>query len=163
MKESGFTIVELITVIAIMAILIAISTMDFHKWSVKSNVEKETREMYADFCGLRTRAMYTGKRHRISLYPKGYTFRSYTTSEPLTAGTVVESKGLPYEITMEDGSSVSGQPPIDFDTRGFITSWGARSALRINAPASDAALNCLVISTGQTNIGKMKNDKCVAK
>jgi prepilin-type N-terminal cleavage/methylation domain-containing protein len=159
MKESGFTIVELITVIAIMAILIAISTMDFHKWSVKSNVEKETREMYADFCGLRTRAMYTAKRHRIILYPKGYTFRSYTTSEPLTAGAVVESKGLPYEITMADGSSVSGQP-VDFDTRGFTTEWGA---LRVNAPDSDAALNCLIISTGQTKIGKMKNGNCVAK
>lgn len=159
MKERGFSLIELLTVIAIISIVIAISTMDFHRWTIKSNVQKETREMYADFSRLRTKAMYTGKRHRIVLSPTSYTFKSYSVSEPLTAGTEIESKGLPYGITLENGNSVIGKT-ITFDTRGFTNDV---LTIRVDAPRSDAAFDCLLISTGRTNMGKMKNGTCEPK
>ena len=159
MNKSGFSLIELIVVIGIISIILTIATMDFHNWTVKSNVEKETREMYADFSSLRTRAIYTNKRIRISLIPKNYTFRSYSASEPLTAGTIIESKTIPYAITLEDGSSISGKT-IDFDTHGFTNNV---LTIRVAAPISNAALDCLVILNGQTNLGKMKNGNCVQK
>ncbi len=159
MKENGFSLTELVTVIAIISIILTISTMDFHAWTVKSNVEKETREMYSNFGRLRTRSMYGNTRHRIVLRPNGYTFKSYTAAEPLTAGTEIEKKQLPYQITKLDGSSVNGET-IDFDTRGFTTDWGT---LRITSSGVESSVDCLIISMGRTNLGKMENGNCVPK
>jgi len=159
MKENGFSFTELVVVIAMISIVLAISTLDFHKWTVKSNVEKETREMYSDFAKLRTRSMYSNKRHRIVLRPDGYTFKSYTAAEPLTAGTEIEVKELPYQITKADGSSVSGEM-IDFNTRGFTTDWGT---IRVTSAGSESSVDCLKISKARTNVGKLKNGTCEAK
>jgi prepilin-type N-terminal cleavage/methylation domain-containing protein len=160
MNKRGFSLIELIVVIGIISIILTVSTLNFHNWTVKSNVEKETREMYADFNRLRTRAIYTNKRLRITLIPKNYTFHSYSASELLTAGTIVGSKSLPYEITLANGASVSGTT-IDFDTHGFTDT--NLLTIRVAAPSNNAALDCLVISNGQTNLGKMENGNCVQK
>jgi prepilin-type N-terminal cleavage/methylation domain-containing protein len=89
-NERGFTLTEILVVVAIVGVLLSIATFGFHQWMVKSNVEAEVRQMLADFSQLRFRAVTTKQNHSITINPNGYVFKSYTSvDEPAAAGTVI--------------------------------------------------------------------------
>lgn len=160
MKQDGFSLVELVTVISIIAILLAISTISFNAWQLKANVEKQTREMAADFKDLRLRAMNSKQRHIMTLMPNKYTFRRYSSeAESAAAGTVVFQKDLKYPITNIDGSSLAGTT-VDVDIRGFTND---SPTIWVSSKAEDAAFDCVTISAAQARIGKKKGISCEPK
>jgi prepilin-type N-terminal cleavage/methylation domain-containing protein len=163
MNNRGFSLVELVTVVGIIGILLGLSTISFYSWQRKYNIEKQTKEMLADMSDLRLRAIHTKKVHRMEMQSKSYVFKRYSSEgEDLsssTTGTTVFKQYLKFPIVKENGSSVVGEK-IDIDCRGFTND---PVTLKIDSSPDDASLNCLIISTARTNMGKMENGECKPK
>ena len=163
MKEEGFSLIELIVVIGIIAIILSIATISFNSWQVKYNVEKQTKEMLADFTTERIHAMHAKKPIRLTLQPNNYAFKIYSSESEFTnfpgSGIVTMNKSIRYQITKGDGSSITGTI-INFDTRGFADN---SQTVKITSSNNNAAVDCLNISTAITNMGKMENATCESK
>lgn len=158
---SGFSIIELIVVVSIIGILLSIGTINFHNWQVKSGIDKETRELYTDINTSRLNSIHTKKRHGLVFNTNNYVMKNYSSdNENIDAGSILSTKQLPYAMTkISSGSSIalSGERII-YDTRGFIFN-GVGLTVAVN-PVSSGSFDCIVISEGRTNIGKMTNGAC---
>lgn len=159
MRQTGFSLIELITVISIISVLVALSTIGFSNWTVKHNVERQTKELVSDINDLRLRSIHAKKRHVMTLLPYSYTFRKYSSESEAVPSSVVFSKTLKYQIKKIDGSSVAGQK-IEIDERGFTNDW---ISLWVDSTNDSAAYDCAIISVGRTNIGKKKGSSCDPK
>ncbi len=165
--ESAFSIIELIVVIAIIGILFTIGSINFHQWTVKNNIMRETRELYTDINTARLNAIHTKKRHSIILNPASFVLKNYSTEgEDILAGAVIRSTPLKYQLTNGVSGAFSNSH-YEFDTRGFVSKTNAGGitsgtfgvTIVIN-PINSGAYDCIVLSEGRTNMGKMTNGTC---
>ena len=150
MNKHGFALTELIVVIGLIAILLAITTLDFGAWQRKSMVERYTKELYSDLQDARMRAAFTKVRQGVELSAQQVTFRRYT-SEGHILGDVISTKNLPLTITWNGGWA----NPIIFDTRGIMND-PIIKVLCITTN-EDAAYDALIITPALTNMGKVTN------
>jgi len=74
MGVRGFSLMELMVVLAIFATLLSIATLDFNAMTKKAQIERQTRELFADLNQARTDSFFVKKRHKLVMQPKGYTF-----------------------------------------------------------------------------------------
>lgn len=160
-NSKGFSLIELITVMAIMGILLSIVSLNFSSWQRKSQIERETRELYADINAARTESIFRKTRHRFTFQPNSYIYKRYSSeNEPYTAGTEILSRNVTYQLTRETGGDISDYS-IEFDARGLVTGQNFSSpnlTLRVNPVSSGAMFDCLIIHVARTNLGKMNND-----
>lgn len=154
-KRNGFSLVELIIVIAIIGISVSIVTLNFNQWTKKTNIEKETRELYSDLNEARMQSIYTKKRHSI-VFPtaNSYVLKQYSSLNEASAnGTILQAKTTKYAMTNDDGSALVADLLVLFDTRGlYNNSFGY--TFRFN-PIEQAAFDCIIVSVARTNLGKM--------
>jgi len=164
--NSGFSLIELMVVVAIIGIVLGISTLNFHSWQVKSKIEAQTREMYTDITEARTNAFTQKKAFGIVFQPTSYVMKSYSSeveysnsTNAVDNGIVVASKSLKYSLTTSTGGDISNTP-ILFDTTGFTTGWVSVLTVFVNPVTEPAALNCLVIYKSRANMGKINGTTC---
>lgn len=152
----GFSLIELIIVIAVIGIGAAIATLNFNQWVRKANIEKQTKELLTDLNEARLKSVYTKKRHSIELYQNSYVFKEYSSlNENASAGRILYSKNVSSQITTADGSALdspSVNNVVEFDIRGFTTDM---NSFRFNPISSGAAYDCIIISNARTNLGQM--------
>ncbi len=165
--EKGFSLLELIATIAIMAILTGIATLSFNTLQTKSSIESLTHEMFTDISEARTKAFTQKKYYGIVFQPTSYVMKTYSSevefsnnSNAVANGVVVSSKNLKHTITKKVADITD--TPIIFDTSGFFT--GVNNlTIFVNPTSAAAAVNCLVISTTRVNIGKVNGSACEFK
>ena len=159
-QESGFSLIELIIVMAIMGILLSIVTINFNDWQKKAQIERQTRELQADLNSARTESVFRKTRHRITFQPNNYAFKRYSSeNEADSAGTTITSRNVTYQMTRESGSSIDGAS-IEFDMRGLTSN---NLTLNLNPVGTGAIFDCIVIHVARTNMGKMENGTCTFK
>jgi len=152
----GFALTELIVVVAIIGILLTIGTLNFHSWNVRSQIERETRELYTDINRLRLDAIHTKKQQSIMLEPNQYVLKNYSTeNENKFAGRVLATKPVKYRLS-KPAADFSGTYFL-FDIRGFVD---IGATIVVNPTGSGASYDCIVLSTGRTNMGKMNGGTC---
>lgn len=152
MNRSGFTLVELLAGIGIMAILLTIASLQFGTWQRKSHVERHTKELYSDLQDLRTKALFTKVRHGVEFGVKQFVFRSYS-SEFDGTGTVLTTKNIPLSFTRNSSDSPADQ--IIFDTRGIMSDPTVQViCITTNV---DAAYDAVLITPALTSMGKVTN------
>ena len=163
LKKQGFALTELLVVLAILAILLGIVSLNFGTWQKKYYIENQAKEMMADFSNLRMSAIQTKNTYRavLSANPQLITFRRYSTNEPVTSSTGIETfrKNLKYPIS----NNPTGAPACaDFqvDPRGFT--WIGET-IYIQPTGTGAAVDCLVISTARVNLGQYNGTSCIFK
>jgi len=172
-KNAGFSLVELIIVIAIMAIFSSMATIKFQEWVKKTAIEAQIKQMATDINEVRVRALTMKQRHSITINNYGYVFKSYSTetwssnADLLAHGTVIPGGTHNVKYQLKKSASASGTSTnyagtsadiLEIDERGMITSASnATVFLGGAAKASSAAVNCLTIHTTRVNVGK-END-----
>ena len=154
MNRYGYSLIELIVVIAILAILLALATIDFNTWQRKSIVERYTKELYSDIQNARMKAAFTKKRQRIVLGTQQAQFWSYS-SEGDLGGTNVSTKILPLSLTLNAGWTPANI--IDFDTRGIMNDPVPPAKVICFTTTVDAAYDAVIITGALTSMGKVTN------
>lgn len=169
LSHSGFSIVELVVVIAIIAILLSIVTINFSQWTRKAQIERQTRELLVDLNTARSESIYRKKQHAIIINPTatGYILRRYSSvNESRTSATpaseILFNKAVSYQFSKGNGSSIADNI-LQFDVTGFTSTPADNNTIRVNPTNSGAAFDCLVISNSRINIGQMTGGSCVQK
>ena len=154
MNSKGFTLVELIIVIGLIAILLSIATLNFNSWQRKNLVERYVKELYTDVQEARSSAVYTKFPQGIDLAANQVTFRRYASDADLV-GVVLYTKQLPVTIDWSNW----GTNRIVFNTRGVTTDTAAATAIKVICfqTTEEASYDALIITPVLTNMGKVTN------
>lgn len=152
--ESGFSLVELVVVIAIMGILLSIVALNFNQWLIKNRVEAQVRKMTTDFSELRVKAFTTKQRHSITVNRLSYVFKSYSSAnEDIAEGDIIPSGTYTVEFPLKKNASEDHDNTIfDIDSRGMLPNIGGTIYLDyINATP---VVDCLTLNYVRINPGK---------
>ncbi|QOX79207.1 prepilin-type N-terminal cleavage/methylation domain-containing protein [Trichlorobacter lovleyi] len=158
MSNRGFSLTELIVVIALISIMLAVVTLNFNDWQVKYNIEAQVKEMLTDLTDVRSRAISTKQQHRVILNPTSYTFRRYS-SEFDAAGTEVFRRPLKYQIQQFSTGTYSAFSnfTLTFDDRGYTTSL---VTIAVGPGLGSPAYNCIGVHTARVNMGRINGNNC---
>lgn len=162
MNQRGFSLIELIVVMALTGILFSIVAINFNAWIRKAQIEKQTREFLTDLNLARSESVFRKRRHSIVLNSTatGYAFRRYSSENEIrTSGTEVFTKSTSYQFSKKSGASAADLI-FEFDIRGFTNDL---DTIRIDPVNSGAAFDCVAIAISRLNIGKMEGSSCVQK
>lgn len=153
MNRSGFSLIELIVVISIIAILLALGTLNFNQWVTNRNIEREVKEMYADLMAARQRSMVTGMNNAmVPITTTNFKFKKYSSAseDRTTQGVLVTQKNVPYAMVMSPSNTV------EFNGRGLadVSSDGTMICVFSNSTPS---LDALVVTRSRINMGRILN------
>src|SRR5689334_11148706 len=76
----GFSLVELIVVMALIGIVLSVATMNFSDWQRKSNIERYTQELKTGLTDLRVKAMTRKMQHLAILNSNNYVFKQLSSA-----------------------------------------------------------------------------------
>ena len=154
-NKRGFTLVELVVVIAIITTLLGLATIAFHDWLVKARVEAQVRQMVADISNIRVRAMTRKQRCSLQLDANQYVFRSYSSdAELLTAGRIISGGGnVNFRLKSGPSTYYTGQR-YEIDQRGMLDTTPNTVVPIFLEYDGNAGLDCLNIQAIRVNAGK---------
>lgn len=159
-SERGFSLIELIVIIAIISLLLSIATLDFSSWQKKYNIESQTKAMLTDITEARLQAMHRKNSVTITLNTNLYIFRRFSSSGD-AAGTIFMTKQLKYPVQRFTSGALTNfsNTVLTIDERGYL---GSNDYLTIAVAPNQtgASLNCLSVHGSQTNIGKINGANC---
>lgn len=151
MGRDGFSLIELLAVMGIMAVLLTMATLNFNNWIRRSNIEKEVKELYSDMMYVRQQALVTGMQHDVRFVSATRAvFRSYS-SEGDAVGTVVRSRDLPYAVRASEAIPMV----LNFNSRGMMQETASKALCVFST--YDPPLDSILISQSRINMGKLIN------
>ena len=147
----GFTLVELVVLVGIMAILLSMATMEFNKMTTKSQIENQTRGVLADLMTIRTEALFQKQPRAVKI--TSTTFSVY--SSAVTSGAPVLRKTLSYPMVFTDFPD-----PLVFSSRGLVEGVTTPAIICIEPAGNAGAVDSIVINTTRLEIGKRNGADC---
>ena len=159
MNSRGLSLVELLVAIAIIGILLSISTLNFNQMSRKSKAESDMRELYSEIKTAQMDSLRTKRRHEVTLNTGGYVIRRFESAAD-TTGIAKAQKTLKQTLT----SSEASMPEIlRFSEKSYpsvIKSDGTSGtipfAVCLASNDADAAVDSIVVTAGKINLAKRK-------
>jgi prepilin-type N-terminal cleavage/methylation domain-containing protein len=140
----GFTLIELMIVIALIGILSAAGTYQFSRFLKKTAIEKQTKSLYGDLMELRSKGVFEKKSRGVRLTAKGYSIYSSVTMDSVNP---LEAKVLSATIIWNNSGD------IILDAQGYVQSTLSSICAKDSNPAD---FDSLVVSTSRIRIGKLK-------
>lgn len=154
MRERGFSLVELVVVIAITGILLSIATINWNSMQTKSAVESQIKMIHADLMTVRLQALHT--KNARSVVISGQVYKAYSSID--TSVGPLETKQLRYPIVWNGGGDLT------FDAQGLTSDIGSLCVLSTNDinVVNKAAVDSIVVSQARLNLGKRTGGSCAS-
>lgn len=165
-NNRGFTIVELVLVLAILGTLLGIAVISGNALINRYRVETQIRTMYVDFMSARTNAMQKNRMYFITLTSNQYQIyedRDQTNVNlPYGDGSFLPAsdKLVMQKDLGQHGMTWNNSSTMTFDTRGLMNGSERTGRVTINF---GAAYNCISISSTRIRIGAANETDCVAR
>lgn len=147
MNTRGFTLTELLIVIAVIGILSAIATMEFNKMMRKSGVEAQMRTIYSDLMAIRTEAVHQRRQRAVIFTASRYEIYSSVATTGVGARTV---KDLRYPLL--SNTTISNK--IIFTEQGLLDDPNNGNRSICVQEDTGAAVDSIVLSTTRIQLGR---------
>jgi prepilin-type N-terminal cleavage/methylation domain-containing protein len=164
MNRSGFSLIELLTVIAVIGILLTIGTLNFNAYQRKAQIERQTTELYSMIMTARLGAMQQKRKTALVLGPKQITYKNYSSIYEnvfSSGGKVVLNSLSSNEVKKLNGATLStlnsSTDFLAFDSRGLKTD-DTTTTLVVTPVLFSGGNDCVVVQKAKTNIGRMEDD-----
>jgi prepilin-type N-terminal cleavage/methylation domain-containing protein len=163
MKQDGFTLIELIVVIGILAVLMAIAGIYGNAMMVSSQVESQTREMFSDLMNARVSAMQRNRVFFVTLDAGHYAIYEDTFPSPdgngdldMANDLLVKQKTTTYALATSTTMTF-----LKFTTCGTCDHLVSvpTNTLHIVSTAN-ASFDCIVLATTRILMGKWNGTDC---
>lgn len=163
--QSGFTLVELMVVIAIIGIFTAVAIMDLTQANAKYTVESYTREIYSILMKARNDAANTNVQQLVTLAANLVQVTQNTVeNHTIDAGETTTTSAYP-RFAIDSNAVVvfpAISPTIVFDRRGMTDD--SQTIRIINYPANaQPGVDCIVVSATRINMGRWDPTKPVGQ
>ena len=170
--QSGFTLAELMVVVAIIGIILAIATMNFTQWNDKYTVESYTKEIYSILMKARNDAANTNTQNLVTLAANQVQVTQDDNGngvvDPTDGNGVVDpgepTTTNPYPRFVLKSTVAGGLPAtIVFDRRG-ITNDLQTIVIPVRSVADPAGyspnaspgVDCIAVATTRINMGRWR-------
>lgn len=144
MKNGGFTLIELVITVGIIAILLSMGTMAFNTMSRKSAIEGQTKEMYADLMTARSEALYRKTTRTVTVTATRMTITD-------SGGATVQQKDYKQTMAQNDANTLT------FNTSGVAS---VPKAYCVGTSNNPAAIDSIVVSSTIILTGKLTGGAC---
>lgn len=168
MKNNGYSLTELVVVIAILGTLLGIAGISGKTWLGRYRVEAQTKEMFTDLMNARASALQRNRMHFVNFVGTQYTIYEDTNPGPDGDGyyqsgdTPVMQKSTQYPIVPALGGTATG---FSFDKNGLVslaTPTTATGTLHFDSEAGPE-YDCITLCTTRILMGKWSGGDCVAQ
>jgi len=118
--RKGFTLVELIIVICLLAVIAAIAGLNLHAYTLNRNLKSAARDIASDFAVCKERAVSENATYQINFNVAG-TASSYTIEKVGDATTLVTKRPKEFgpDISITNANFAGGQQ-LNFLARGTV-------------------------------------------
>jgi prepilin-type N-terminal cleavage/methylation domain-containing protein len=161
MNHRGFSLIELLIVISVVAILSLALGSTFQGSMAAYRVEGQVKEMQADIMNAQARAMHRNMMHFVQITAAGYQITQDTNQNgALDAGVDTNLFATPKPFR---DPVVWGSGTVMLNTRGIISATGGAMpvTLRITStPPATPDYDCLVISQTRVKTGGWNGASC---
>lgn len=155
----GHSLVEMVTVIAIVSILLTIATLGFKDYTRRYRTEAQTRLIFAELLKARVNAVCQRRATRVKLYPQR--FEIYSSQQDDSSGVKpLQTHPLSYPVV----SNAPGNPAlghrIDFGSDGLANQ---KLTICLEQNEGSGSVDSIKVSQTRTSIGKKdKGDDCIS-
>lgn len=151
MSRHGFTLVEVLIVIAIMSILLSITSMQFTDYLRRGAIERQTKELYSDLMATRTAAVTQHSPRRVIVTPTVFTF----ISSAMGNNSGRTTRTLARTITWS-GRGTATQTEIIFDERGTfnIDVSAGNTTICVDPSLESVLYDRIVVFSTRIHLGK---------
>jgi prepilin-type N-terminal cleavage/methylation domain-containing protein len=159
MNARGFTLSELVVVVAIIGLLLSMAGMSFRTWYDKYKAESQIRMLHADLMQARVSAMQKNKEYFVVINGSNYQVVEDANENGANDDPALEQKTMRYPAT----SSVT----VIMDTKGLISTTTSSLVnhvdIKFNTGSATPEYNCIQLYATRINLGRLDGSNCVPR